>query len=169
MINIYMDFDGVINAISGRGPKANTGWSQWELAKVAGSQILWSPTLIHFLREIEARPEVTIKWLTTWCEDAPKELSPHLGIGAGWPVLGTLDDIEHRGGLEPRWWKLDYLMEDVAETKPDKIIWLDDDIVYDRWADLYTKQTANLLAICPNSHHGLTAGHIKDINTFIEQ
>lgn len=169
MINIYMDFDGVINALSGRGPKPNTGWSNWDLAKVAGFPILWSPTLIHFLLEIEARPGVTIKWLTTWCEDAPKELSPHIGIGANWPVLGTLYDTEHRGGLETHWWKLEYLLRDVEETKPDKIVWLDDDIVYDRWADVYTKETANLLAISPNSSHGLTVKHIKDINTFINE
>jgi hypothetical protein len=169
MINIYMDFDGVINAMSGRAPKSNTGWPKWELAKVTGFPILWSPTLIEFIHLLDVRPDVTIKWLTSWCEDAPKELSPLLGIGADWPVLGTLFDTEHRGGLETHWWKLEYLLRDVEETKPDKIVWLDDDIVYDRWAAVYTRDTANLLAITPNTHHGLTVRHINDINTFINQ
>lgn len=167
--NIYMDFDGVINALSQSGPKQNTDWPDWKLAKVAGFQILWSPSLIEAIRELQDTPGVSIKWLTTWTTDAPKELAPVLGIGHDWEVLGTEEQVAHQGGFESSWWKLDELIKDEAATSPDKIVWLDDDIVYERWASVYTESKKNLLAISPKTMHGLTRKHIGRVKSFIRE
>jgi len=83
---IYLDVDGVLNAVSKKSPTLTaTGWGEWKTAPVNGWPILWAPELITALNELAAREDVTFKWLTTWTDDAAKVLSPAIGIeGQEW-------------------------------------------------------------------------------------
>lgn len=180
--NIYLDVDGVLNALSSNPPKQNTGWTgEWKREKavipsdavqigwssqpVAESYTMfWSTKLITAINELAEMDDVTIIWLTTWKEHAKGVISPLMGInGHDWLHLDTGDIYDTM-----RWWKLDAIRDHVEETKPDKVVWLDDDIAYDQKARLWVSMMKpKILSITPNSVHGLTKPHIQSIINFI--
>lgn len=138
-------------------PRTNTGWmGEWKQEKINGFTILWSVELVDWLNDTAARPDITIKWLTTWQDEAANVFSGPVGLaGATWPYFiadNQLDlrDMEH-------WWKLAIIKRDLRRTRPSKAVWLDDDIKFDGYARNWVKEEEpNILAISPNSHHGLT-------------
>jgi hypothetical protein len=164
---VYLDVDGVINAVSKGAPKANTQWNgEWSREEVMKFYILWSHELVENINELAARDDVTVKWLTTWQELAPKELCPVTGIeGQLWEVL--YGDLETHGYTGNRWWKLDSLMEDLDKEQPDKVVWIDDDINYHRWTGEWLKGHPEILPVCPNTMHGVTKKQFDGIIEFI--
>lgn len=127
---VYIDFDGVINAINHMPPIGQSGWyGEWSRENVNGYQLIWSHDFVEELRKLSARPDVTIKWLTTWTHDAVTMLAPAIGVGADWEVLGSdesaFDDFTS-------WWKLEELVADVTLHKPDRFVWIDDDIPFEK-------------------------------------
>lgn len=83
---IYLDVDGVINAIGRTHPEPkHTGFPEYKSIMANGYQIAYAPELIAMLNALAARDDVTIKWLTTWEHDAAKVLSPLIGLdGMDW-------------------------------------------------------------------------------------
>lgn len=164
---VYLDVDGVINAISDKPPRANTQWSgEWSREDCMGFPILWSHELVERLNELALREDVTVKWLTTWQEHAPKDLCPVTGIqGQSWDVL--YGDISDHWFTTGRWWKLDSIKEDIDKEQPDKVVWIDDDIGYDRGANEWLRSHP-ILAVCPNTNHGLSKKQFDGIMEFID-
>lgn len=166
MINIYWDVDGNINALSKGSPRQNTQWfGNWNLEKVEGFPILWSAELIEEIKVLDSREDVANIWLTTWEHLAPKSLAPVIGVGHDWPVLAATDELAHQD--INNWWKFALIQEHIAETNPDKIIWLDDDLQYVRDAVEWSTSQNNLLAISPNPNFGLRKKDISAIMDFI--
>lgn len=167
---IYLDVDGVLNAVTHKSPsltKLGWGrWDSWQTAPVNGWPILWAPDLIAALNELADREDVTIKWLTTWTDDAAKVLSPAIGInGQDWPVLhGDLHGWRGR-----TWWKLEAIRADVEATSPDKFIWIDDDLSMEREAIEWLDGQAAGLGISPFMSEGLTADNLTQITNYINQ
>ena len=159
---IYLDVDGVLNAVSKRHPSLSaTGWDKWETAPVNGWPILWSPELIAELNELAARDDVTFKWLTTWTDDAAKVLSPAIGIkGQEWEVL---HGDQHAWGGRRGWWKLEAIRADVEATNPDLFIWIDDDLSMESEALEWVGDSARRVAISPFMREGLTRENIATI------
>ena len=164
---IYLDVDGVINAISGNPPKANTQWTgEWSKEKIEDWWILWSHELVENINLLAARDDVTVKWLTTWQELAPKELCPVTGIqGQSWEVL--YGDIHSHGYMGADWWKLDAIQEDLDKERPDKAVWIDDDIYMFRRAMDWAENHPEIRVVCPTMAHGVTKKHINGIIEFI--
>lgn len=162
---IYLDVDGVLNAVSKKSPSlSSTGWDVWETRPVNGWPILWAPELIDALNELAARDDVTFKWLTTWTHDAAKVLSPAIGInGQEWEVL----DGEQHGWRGPDWWKLQAIQKDVLESMPDQFIWIDDDISAEHSAIEWVAGRDNGYAISPFTIHGLTREHVDEIKALV--
>jgi hypothetical protein len=165
MSTIYLDVDGVINAVSKNSPALKiTGWQKWATKKISGWQILYSPELIDELNRLAELPSVTFKWLTTWEDEAANELSPATGLnGQEWEVLHGDQHAWH--GRD--WWKLQAIREDVASNN-DRFIWVDDDISAEPEALNWVKSEGGGLVISPNTTHGLTRSHIEKISRFIE-
>lgn len=160
---IYLDVDGVLNAVQKRNPSA-TGWSLWESKPVNGWPILFSPELIAELNAIAALPDVTFKWLTTWTDDAAKMLSPAIGInGQDWEVL----DGDQHGWRGRDWWKLQAIQADVLSTEPDQFIWIDDDISAERSAIEWVDGRNNGYTISPFTVEALTREHIEEIKALV--
>lgn len=165
---VYLDFDGVINAINHMPPTAKTEWrGEWTRTRIDGYSIMWSHELIEFFRDLGARDDVTIKWLTTWTTDAPKLLAPELGIGADWPVVGA-ETPESRFEDFANWWKLEALQNDIAESPPGKVVWVDDDFTYERKALMtLSNYSFDTVAITTSPEIGLTRDQTEGILRFV--
>lgn len=161
---IYLDVDGVINAVrTGTPSQKRTGFKDFRRVTVRGYQIQYAQELIDQLNTLAEHNDVTIKWLTTWEEHAPNELAPAIGLnGQEWEVLGG--DLTDWGGSH--WWKLRAIRNDIANTadRADNIYWIDDDIKLERPAINWTAK-ANVTIISPDPLDGLTQEHLEIIRT----
>lgn len=167
MKNIFLDVDGVLNAVSKNAPKRNTGWEgEWRTEKVDGYNILFSVELVGRLNALAARDDVQIIWLTTWCERAASNISPALGLnGQDWPVIGAeRDEMSYTAG----WWKLSKLRQyRKLHGLYGPSYWVDDDLqFYQPAVDFVREEREYLRAISPVMHHGLTKKHIEEIEDF---
>ena len=150
--DIYLDVDGVLNAVC-VGEPHGWGWQcRSRVEQVNGFPIRWSETLVGRLTALAARDDVRVRWLTTWCSDAPRQLAPALGIAGGetWDVIGAeVMDAPGMGG----WWKWRALRD--LTDRSERFVWLDDDLDYEpdalAWA---TEQGA--LAIAPQIYRGIS-------------
>lgn len=170
MINVYNDVDGVLAAWTNHTisppPAEATGWGRWSKLDMAGSYPGYvSAELIEQMNRLAGLPGVTMKFLTSWEEQAATDFAPAFGLtGEDWPVLTGVeyDDIRNWD-----WWKLHRIKADVAADRPEKVIWLDDDITSDpkslMWID---GLHAPILHISPKTAHGLTSADMEAIFTF---
>ena len=163
---IYLDVDGVINAIrNGTPSQKRTGFKDFRRTTVRSYQIQYAQELINWLNTTAEHENVTIKWLTTWEEHAPQELAPALGInGQHWEVL-TGDQHAWQGR---NWWKLNAIRDHVGEHQPDLAIWIDDDIKLEREAIYWATETEGVMAISPDPLDGLTRDCLTRITKEIE-
>lgn len=161
MINIYFDFDGCMNAFSGRPPKANTQWhGEWSSSKLDGISLLWSHELIDSINEIAQRDDVRPVWLTDWQLQARDEIAPLIGLKGPWEVLtGDLD--------EKPWWKLTALGNFVAENPADKHLWIDDNAAWYREVIRWLEDNPHITTLVPQAMHGVTKKQINGIIEFI--
>lgn len=169
--NIYLDVDGVFNAVSDAAPRTNTGWhGDWVgPVKVGGISILYSVELVAAVNELAARPGVTVKWLTAWEELATDELAPAIGLGAGsdWEVITGVEDDDPQNF---NWWKLDRVRKDLASSNPDRAVWVDDDIAYDPKTLVWLMSPGlPVLHLSPRTLHGMTRGDVQRIHDFLEE
>jgi len=156
---IYLDVDGVINAIRKNAP-TQTGFTDYRRTNVNGYQIQYAQELVDHLNTISERDDVTIVWLTTWEHDAARTLSPAIGLnGHNWEVL--TGDQHAWGGRN--WWKLGAIRDHVEEKQPDLAIWIDDDIKLERDAINWAETTGSTIAISPNPLDGINNETIEAI------
>lgn len=166
--NIYIDVDGVINAF---GPnsrrKTLTGWhGEWSTKKINSFPITWSHELIVKLHDLSKTKGVTIKWLTTWTNEAPEILCPGINLdGKNWPVVGDGPQYSDKHG----WWKLAAIRDDIKASRPEKAIWIDDDLRMEREAMWWICENRNVLAISPEPSLGITSHEIKRIFSYIKE
>lgn len=168
---IYLDVDGVLNAVTRQTPEG-TGWEMWEKVGVNGYTITYSPELIAGLNEIAEMDDVEIVWLTTWQANAKTMISPAIGLnGEDWGVALNPDMDAHGFAIHHPfggWWKMNTLKNHVYTNPVDKIIWIDDDIAHEptapAWFEAFTQKT---LAIAPFTVQGLTQHDACAIIDFI--
>lgn len=161
---IYLDVDGVLNAVSKRTPSLKiTGWDDWTIKRVGRWPIHHSPAMIAELNALAARDDVTFKWLTTWEDDAAKVLSPAIGLnGQDWEVLHG-DQHAWRGA---NWWKLQAIRADV-EAGAGNFIWIDDDISAEDHAIDWALSRDDVLTLSPSSTQALTLEDLNFAKSFI--
>lgn len=168
--NIYLDVDGVFNAVADAPPRIDMGWQERWVGpvKVGGISILYSVELVAAVNEIAARPGVTIKWLTAWEELAADELAPAIGLATGsdWEVITSVEDDDPQNF---NWWKLDRIRKDLATSRPDRAVWVDDDIAYDPKSLVWLMSPGlPMLHLSPRTLHGLTRSDVQQINDFLD-
>jgi len=164
---IYLDVDGVLNAITSRPPSEKlTGWTQWDARRVNSWPIMFSTELIAALNELAARPDVSFKWLTTWQAAAATQLSPALELeGQEWEALEG--DLHRWGGRD--WWKLRAIRDDATPKEGERFVWIDDDISGERPAIEWAQSRPDVLAISPSQALGLTRDDLDSLTAFIDQ
>lgn len=161
---IYLDVDGVLNAVSKRTPSVKiSGWDDWTIKRVGRWPIHHSPAMIAELNALAAREDVTLKWLTTWEDAAANELSPAIGInGQEWEVLHGDQHAWHG----PDWWKLQAIRADV-EASAGNFIWIDDDISAERHAIEWAHGRDDVMILSPASSQALTREDLNFAKSFI--
>jgi hypothetical protein len=162
---VYLDVDGVLNAVSPRTPSVKiTGWDDWTIKRVGRWPIQHSPAMIAELNALAARDDVTFKWLTTWEDAAAKELSPSIGInGQEWEVLHGDQHAWH--GRD--WWKLKAIRDDLEASAGGSFIWIDDDISAEPEAIDWAKSRDDVLILSPATSQGLMRAELDFAKSFI--
>ncbi|GGF42767.1 hypothetical protein GCM10011519_15810 [Marmoricola endophyticus] len=169
-VNLYLDVDGVLNAVSLDTP--DWGWPDAQLSTVNGYPIRWSTTMVARLNRLVAREEVTAYWLTTWGSDAAELLAPALGLDAtGWSVLGeedrerAIDTLALSGTAG--WWKLQAVRSHLAPGTP--AIWVDDDLDRDPSAVRWAYEQPGLLPLSPSTSLALTPADLAAMEAHVDR
>lgn len=174
MIDIFVDIDGVINAVAKNPPRKQTGWDDelWRQERVNGYLITWNEELIDIFNEIFLNPNVRPVFLTTWQDMARDLLAPVVGLNAStWKVLKPKDQ-QDLYSLNNGWWKFQVLKEELTTAGTKKFVWLDDDIKFENNASRWVNNESligNTVAISPRTEHGLTKTHLHAIINFINE
>lgn len=158
---IYLDVDGVINAVTSEVP--DWGWDAYRSERINGYPITWSPDLIDVLNDVATTPGVGVYWLTTWCHDAPEKLAWAIGLhGERWPVVG----YEHwRRATGLPWWKHLAIVEHL-DGFHGPVLWVDDDHGADGACIAWLAGQPQILAMAPNPMVGITRHEAQIIRRF---
>lgn len=160
MKRLYLDVDGVVNAVP-RSPEDLVGsWDEWHLAKCMGFWITYSPDMGRRLFELATAAGMEIVWLTTWGRRANQWIAPLFG----WPRFTVLaepgDELSRIG-----WWKFDCIYR-LHNYEP--FVWIDDDLASERDAYLWCVENGGL-PISPASETGITPGHLDEIEAWLRR
>jgi hypothetical protein len=164
-VDVYLDVDGVLNAVWAGSTVPDWGWVEGSLRteRILGFPITWSALLIDRLNALAERPHVHFHWLTTWFYDAPNVLCDRIGLrGQDWPVLGAEDFHSPRAVTD--WWKLPPARA-AAEGSGRRVLWIDDDLL-DRGALEWAMTLGDrIMLVLPSTGVGIT----KDMMSTIEE
>lgn len=171
---ILLDIDGVVNALSDKPPRQNTGWlGSWStnsvMAKTRAYKILSSDELVDNLNRIVRKPGVEAVVASTWQNLALTNLFPAVGLSFPQEAVQVFQKENQATGwgyessnADGFSWKLDNLKTLVASSDPeDTFFWLDDDIRYHRQSMEYLRVETRIKAISPDMLHGLTRKNIE--------
>lgn len=159
---IYLDFDGVLNAVSLETHRLHhvTGFTGYRRTRVGYSTATWSPEVMKRLKSLQQLAE--IRWLTTWRSDTARieeELPVQLD---GWFDFEN-ESLNHSG-------KLEAILADQAD-RPRPFIWVDDEEHrYYHCADQYGYVLSALtehLLIQPSTFAGLTTDDFDRMEAFL--
>jgi hypothetical protein len=94
---------------------------------------------------------------------APKSLVPATGInGTDWDVLtGDVQDYP--------WWKLAAIQAHIDKTKPNKVVWIDDNLQYSKEVRAWLLENPDIYTVTPQSNHGVTKKQISGIIEYINE
>lgn len=179
--HVYLDVDGVINALGSTKFLDKWGWSHDSLVRKNLSlsdekdkrifPIRVSSELVARLNALAERGDVQMHWLTTWQQDAPGVLCPEFDInGRDWTVHYFTDVMGEWFSDTSGWWKL-LIMREQYHTLPegDRLVWLDDELRSSRHARefIFACDRSRLIAIGPVSQNGLSREGMDVIEEFV--
>lgn len=164
-IDLYLDFDGVINIIGTRMSYLDARYD-----KAAGWNIEWRQGVIDYINSL---PEsVRLVWLTTWEKNnlAEEVLVPMLGITRPTITIPRSMSKQEYASFVP-WWKASALQNWREQNGVDcPFIWIDDDLRFAlRTGEVpdSLRGRENLL-ISPDPKFGITEDTIEVISEYLE-
>ncbi|GAA1256737.1 HAD domain-containing protein [Arthrobacter pascens] len=162
-VALYLDVDGVVCPF---GVTGRTPWgSAWRYAYAGMLEVAYAAELVDELNSLAPTPGLRCVWLTSWEELAPAVLCPATGLDGGeWPVL-TADGAG--GGAD--WWKLEAIQADVEFSRPERIVWVDDQLAFEGRAQSWARfLRGRALLVSPDPRRGLSPGELAAIRAFAE-
>lgn len=159
---LYLDVDGVICPF---GPTGPTAWgSAWRRTDAGRLPVAFAAELVAGLNTLARTPGLRCVWLTSWEELAPQYLCPAVGLdGTRWPFLASEGTAGGAG-----WWKLSALQEDVEETRPDAVAWIDDQLAFEgeaqKWARFLGRR---ILTVSPDPRLGISPTELARVAGFL--
>jgi hypothetical protein len=159
---LYLDVDGVICPFGAAG---STDWgSAWRCSDAGLLEVSYAAELVTALNDLAGRPDVRFVWLTSWEGMAPEFLCPAIGLdGRRWPVLAS----DGLGGTNS-WWKLKAIQQDLETIAPDRAVWIDDQLDFEREAHAWAAYLgARLLLISPHPRRGLSRAELESVRAFL--
>jgi len=162
---VFLDFDGVLNALRYRDDKVN--WQDWQREIVNDGlhdyRITYSPTMCKRLLELQDRADFV--WCTTWRDLANTELAPIIGFPGDWPVVDGWHEM-----YDQIQWKWIGVKDFLFQYNDRPFVWVDDDECrqefVERWA---AKLPQPHLTIAPNTTTGLTEFEVSRIERFVDK
>ncbi|MHC6595007.1 HAD domain-containing protein [Arthrobacter sp. C152] len=161
---LYLDVDGVICPF---GPTGATGWgSAWQQADAGLLPVAFAAELVAGLNSLARTPGLRCVWLTSWEELAPQYLCPAVGLdGSRWPYLTAGGSAGGNG-----WWKLSAIQEDVEETRPGTVAWIDDQLAFEaeaqHWAGFLGRR---ILTVSPDPRRGISPAELARVRAFLSR
>ncbi len=140
-------------------------------------EITFSPTVIKTLLDLHESGALEIVWLTTWGRGANGELSERIGLPGNFRVAGERPanaafvplETNSVSNEQDSWWKFTYIKRLAHEHPSRRIIWIDDDLSFDRDSVEWVNAQGNrVLGICPDTNLGLTPEDLEFIREFVE-
>lgn len=173
MVRIFLDVDGVINAVPADHSRLMHLWGDIKDFKVKMPtfkyplQITFAQGVIDFLNQlIEEGHEVL--WLTTWEERANTWICPNVGLKK--LKLAGEYNLCFNNKL---WWKHE-IVKNLWENDPVPFVWLDDDLGAtlldggDSALEWAKNLAEHCLAVAPDTRVGLTPANLDQISEFIK-
>jgi hypothetical protein len=161
-VSLYLDVDGVICPFGATG---QTDWgSAWSSADAGLLEVSYAGEVVDALNHLASRPGLRCVWLTSWEGMAPEYLCPAIGLaGQDWPVLVS----DGLGGGDS-WWKLQAIQQDIETFAPDRAVWIDDQLEFERPARAWALFLgARLLLISPRPRRGLSVAELESVRAFL--
>lgn len=156
---IFLDVDGVLNAVSDKNPSE---WSEWRVTECDGWPIRHSLEMGRELGKIFLLPNVEVIWLTTWEHKANEWISPLFG----WPKFRVAERVTPSLDF---WWK-EAAFRQIHEDNPMPFVWIDDDIdsVIPDVIDWFKKLDYHIDSFCihPPCDKGLERHHLGILETW---
>ena len=154
----FLDIDGVVNALARPAP---TGY-QITTAKTMGRgwRIAYSREVVDFINRVSREGLAEVRWLTTWEQDAHRELAPVVGLDA-FPAYDDPQEVES----PMSWWKGAVVVDELlGHARP--FVWTDDEID-DETVDDFSAEVVPCLLISPDPSAGLVARDLSRIERFL--
>ena len=162
IVTLYLDVDGVICPF---GPVGRSEWgSEWRRANAGLLQVAYAQELVDGLNDLAGAAHVRCVWLTSWEDLAAEFLCPAIGLGGGrWPCL-TSDG----GNSGEGWWKLSALQADLEQSNPERIVWIDDQLRFEREAQQWARFLgAGILLVSPDPRLGISPAELESVSSFL--
>jgi hypothetical protein len=154
--HLFLDVDGVLNAVR---PDEHTGWGDWREEEAQSYLLHISKAMCQRLAALD----VTLHWVTTWCDDIEEWIAPIVGFGHG----------ACTSGRHPSDWgdgfKFGHVVT-VLEQDPRPFIWVDDDAINQTRVETLDSRFEQLerLLVTPDTYQGLTVEDVDAIEAFLD-
>lgn len=167
---LYLDFDGVINAVNPQHDLITNfdiaSTNDKIFAKI--NNMTYSPTVVEALDNFRDFYDVELVWLSSWNDQQDVlKLPPFLNGLHGGRVLEANLNYEATNKHEWTQWKADAIIAD-QKMNPLPFVWIDDN------AHNFHMETVKLAThgthksfVQPISDHGLTTENLKTISDFL--
>ena len=76
----FLDIDGVVNALTDGIPPGYRRTTAITMGR--GWRIVYSPEAVEYINTVHREGLVEVRWLTTWEQDAHRELAHKVGLDA---------------------------------------------------------------------------------------
>ncbi len=172
--NLFLDVDGVLNALELDGGNGVDGFEDFEVHEVEFVFEPGRPRLFHVrlsptMGARIAQLAVDIHWATTWEHRADSAIAPLCGLPRGLPVLSPRNEAEE--------WDLDWKFLAVrrsVQRDPRPFIWIDDDIDFFVDEDVTPREWAADLAtpsllIAPDAGTGVVPRELDAVEEFVHR
>jgi hypothetical protein len=181
-----LDVDGVLNAV---GPPLDDD-DDWSTGTAIANErrwpIRWSRSVVAEIRRLHETGIVELAWLTTWGEEANDSLRelldlPELAVAGTRPRPGELpaEPLPSAAGTHAdatgaaaadhetgRWWKLDVVRAQIASEPKRRLVWTDDDLVWEPEVVRGLRAFADCLLIAPDPAVGLTLADVAAVERY---
>lgn len=168
----FVDVDGVLNALGPAPVGDHRPVVQVESLRREVFPIRYDPRVVSALNDLTRSGLMELIWLSTWSASARERLAPAIGQEGGSRVLADANDPSlARSPYDAHrpWWKLQLLLDAIADDPDRAVVWVDDDLDDGTKARFPELHPGPSLLITPDPGVGLTPDGVDEITAFVRR